>query len=87
MQAAYQCLLCLAGNTVCPGYSQRGICFSLLIVVAFHYFRGFCKAFRFASFCGDIEENGLFFCILISGRKKVQVLLLDHGPNLSYIFS
>lgn len=86
MQAAYQCLLCLAGNTVLATLKEA-IFFSLLIVVAFHYFKGFCKAFRFASFCGDIEENGLFFCILISRRKKVQVLLLDHGPNLSYIFS
>lgn len=77
VQASYQRLLCLAGMLYVLTAFEEAFFSSLLFVDAFHAFKGNCRSFRFAALCEDIEENRLFFCMLISRRKKMQLLLLD----------
>lgn len=80
MQAAYQCSLCTAGilHVLAPA---RGVFFP------FNSFTALARLSDLLDFGGDIEKDELFLHILTSRRKRMQMLLVDHSPSLSYVFS
>lgn len=85
MQVAFSVLIMPHKYSVCPCSSQRDVFFSLLIIVATPCFKDSCKSCRFVSRGGDMEENKPLFHILISRKKRMQILQLDHNPSLSYV--
>lgn len=49
------------------------------------FFKDSCKSCRFVSWGGGTEENRPLFHILVSRKKRMQILLLDHSPSLSFV--
>ena len=67
----FHCLLCLTSTLYVLAPSHRDVFFSLLIIVATHFFYHVPQNFQ-----------KLF---LVSRKKRIQILLLDHSPSLSFV--